>query len=164
MNCFKLQQTFGENASNKIAEARDESLNGALAGLETFYYAFNNRNIQALKEVWFEDKLSQLNNPLGGIVRGIESIVQLYDTIFKSDASVWVEFGDIVCYHTTNLAVFAGVETGEFKKSGNLLPLRIRTSRFFAFVREKQRWFQLHHHGSIDDASLLQSYQTAVKK
>jgi limonene-1,2-epoxide hydrolase len=164
MNSFILEQNFGKDASNKLAEANDESINGALAALESFYYAFNNKDINALKKVWFESDLSQLNNPLGGIIRGVDNIVKLYETVFKSDASVWVEFGNIVCHHARDIAVFAGEETGEFKSDKSFLPRRIRTSRFFTFTYEKHRWFQIHHHGSIDNAILLQQYQDAVKK
>jgi hypothetical protein len=116
-----------------------------------------------LKEVWYKNDLSQLNNPLGGVIRGVQSIVDLYHKVFKSDASVTVEFGDIICYEGTKTVVFAGVENGEFKKDENIIPLHIRTTRFFAFIDEQQRWFQLHHHGSIDDAALLKQYQEAVK-
>ncbi len=66
-------------------------------------------------------------------------------------------------YEETKTVVFAGVENGEFKKGENTIPLRIRTTRFFGYIDEKRRWFQLHHHGSIDDAELLRQYQQAVK-
>ena len=62
MNISKLTQTFGIHALNKLNKATDTSLNGALTCLESFCYAFNNKNIQVLKEVWHEDELSQLNN------------------------------------------------------------------------------------------------------
>jgi len=48
-------------------------------------------------------------------------------------------------------------------KTVKIQPLKIRTTRLFAFINEKQRWFQLHHHGSIDDAKLLDQYQQTVK-
>ena len=71
---------------------------------------------------------------------------------------------NVVCYHITNTAVFAGVETGEYKKEGTVIPLRVRATCFFAFINEKQRWLQLHHHVSIDNVTLLQQYQEAIKK
>ncbi len=59
--------------------------------------------------VWYPNDLSQLNNPLGGIIRGVRSIVDLYDKVFKSDASVTVAFGNIICYEETKTVVFAGI-------------------------------------------------------
>lgn len=164
MNISKLNQTFGIHSFNKLSEASDPSLKGALACLESFYYGFNNRDITTLQKVWYENDLSQLNNPLGGIVRGAKLIVELYDKVFKSNASVHVEFSNIICYETIKTIVFAGVENGEFKKNEDTIPLHIRTTRFFSFINEKQRWFQLHHHGSIDDVKLLDQYQQAVKE
>ncbi|SRR6266487_711637 len=163
MNISRLNKSFGIHSLNKLSEATDPSLKGAFACLESSYYAFNNRNIKVLKEVWYQNDLSQLNNPLGGVIHGIQSIVDLYDKVFKSNASVTVEFGDIVYYEETKTVVFAGVENGEFKKDENTIPLHIRTTRFFGYIDERQRWFQLHHHGSIDDAALLKQYQEAVK-
>jgi len=117
MKIFSLNQTFGIYALNKLNTTTDTSFNGALACLESFYHAFNNKDIEVLKKVWHEDDLSQLNNPLGGIIRGVGPIVELYDKVFKSKASVHVEFGSIICYETLRTVVFAGIETGEFKNS-----------------------------------------------
>ncbi len=80
---------------------------GALAGLESFYYGFNNKDLDTLKRVWYQDGLIQLNNPVGGIVRGVDSIMKLYDKIFTSQASVWVRLTDIVYYATAGMVVFA---------------------------------------------------------
>ncbi len=96
MNISMLNKIFGIHSLNKLGETTDPSLKGALAYLESFYYAFNNRNIKVLEEVWCRNDLSQLNNPLGGIIRGVQSIVDFYDKVFKSSASVTVAFGDII--------------------------------------------------------------------
>ncbi|SFJ97636.1 hypothetical protein [Amycolatopsis sacchari] len=44
------------------------------------------------------DPLAQLNNSLGGILRGGEAITALYDRVFHGPALVTVTFGDIVKY------------------------------------------------------------------
>ena len=36
--------------------------------------------------------------------------------------------------------------------------------KLFCFVEEENRWFQIHHHGSIDDPELLHKYKNAVSK
>jgi hypothetical protein len=162
MDMGKLNQEFGVDAKNNISNLNQRSMDGAVAGLESFYYGFNNKDLDALKKVWYNDGHIQLNNPVGGIVRGIDAIMKLYDKIFNSQTSVWVRLTDIVYYATGNMVVFAGTEVGEFVTNGETIALKIRTSRVFGYLDHEKSWFQLHHHGSIDNPDLLSSYQAAV--
>ena len=58
--------------------------------------------------------------------------------------------------------VFAGSETGGYTVDGSsVVPLSIRTSRYFRY--DSGRWVQLHHYGSVDDASAPVAYQSAVR-
>ena len=164
MKMSKLNQEFGVDAKNNIEYVNRKSINGALADLETFYYSFNNKDIDTFKKVWYNNDLIQLNNPLGGIVRGIHPIVEVYDKIFNGQAKVWVKFTDILYYATEEMVVFAGTEIGEFSTHNETIPLKIRTSRIFGYLDNEKSWFQLHHHGSIDNSELLNKYQNAVKK
>lgn len=153
--------TYGRDAHDRLDETLDRGPDGALAALETFYNAFNRRSASLLRAIWLDDPLVQLNNPLGGILRGIEPITALYERVFTGPARVWVEFGDIVRFPSTDTVTFAGREQGEFAVVDRFIPLAIRTSRTFAY-RDGTGWRQVHHHGSIDDADLLRDYQHAV--
>jgi hypothetical protein len=154
---------YGPAARNRLAEAGTPAPDGAQAALETFYYAFNRRDLEVLKQVWLPSPLVQLDNPLGGILRGSGEVVRLYGRIFDSPASVRVSFGDIVEFQAAGMVVFAGRETGQFTgPAGRTLPLRIRTTRVFAYDTATRRWGQVHHHGSIDDPDALRQYQDAV--
>jgi hypothetical protein len=164
MKIGKLNREFGLDATNNLAYVHQSSIGGAIAGLESFYYSFNNKDLDALQKVWYHHEFIQLNNPIGGIVRGSAPILQLYEQIFHGPASVWVRFTDIVFYATEDMVVFAGTEVGEFTTNGETIPLQFRTSRIFCYVDNEKRWFQLHHHGSIDNADLLSRYQAAIKK
>jgi hypothetical protein len=164
MELKSIEQIFGQDSKNLIDKATDKDFNGALACLETFYYAFNNRDLDTFKKIWLNHELVQLNNPLGGIIRGIGPITELYDRIFNGWAKVWVELTDIVCFQSKEMITFAGREIGEFSVNGQTIDLQIRTTRFFAYSDDKGQWFQLHHHGSIDNVELLDRYQRAVKK
>jgi ketosteroid isomerase-like protein len=158
-----IDAEYGPRARNRLAEAASPDLDGARAALESFYHAFNHRDLEAFRRVWVGDPLVQLNNPLGGILRGSDDIGRLYQRIFQSRARVEVSFGDIVAYQTAGMVVFAGRETGRFTDpGGRSLPLRIRTTRVFAYDRAAGRWGQVHHHGSIDDPDALRDYQDAV--
>ena len=157
-----LTLTFGPASRNLLDEATDPGREGALAALESFYYALNNRDADTLARVWSDNDLVQLNNPVGGILRGRTAIVELYQRVFDSPAKLEITFGDIVEYLGPNHAVFAGRETGTFTApDGTRVPLSIRTTRYFGHL--DGRWGQLHHHGSIDDPDALRAYQAAIR-
>jgi SnoaL-like domain len=153
---------FGEQARNRLAEAGDAGRTGALAALETFYYALNHADLEALAAVWSPHELAQLNNPLGGIVRGGAAVTELYRRVFASDLRLRVTFTDAATYWWPSGVVFAGREVGAYQGPDGEAPLRIRTSRIFGYDAGLSRWVQLHHHGSIDDPDALRAYQDAV--
>jgi SnoaL-like protein len=159
----KLDREFGPNANNELEHVNDPAISGAIAALESFYYSFNNKDMAMVQALWLNNDLIQLNNPIGGIVRGVTPLLQVYDRIFNGQANVWVRFTDIVCYDANDMVLFAGTEIGEFSTNNKIVPLQIRTSRIFAYIEDKKAWFQIHHHGSIDDPALLARYQAAVK-
>jgi hypothetical protein len=154
---------YGRDAKNRIDQTREPGLAGARALIESFYYAFNQRDLASFKQVWANHELIQLNNPLGGILRGDAAIVALYQRIFSGSATVWVALSDIVEFQTHDMVVFAGRETGEFVRNGETLELKIRTTRIVQWMDNEIGWRQVHHHGSIDDPLLLGSYQVAVR-
>jgi hypothetical protein len=156
------QSVYGRDSANKINGIHEPGIEGAKMLMESFYFAFNNRNMDVFNKVWANHQLIQLNNPLGGILRGYVSIAALYEQVFNGTASVWVELSDIVEFQTENMIVFAGRESGEFTKNNRTLPLSIRTSRVIQWFGSDTGWKQVHHHGSIDDPHLLDVYQQAV--
>jgi ketosteroid isomerase-like protein len=105
-----------------------------------------------------------INNPLGGIIYGIDQIVELYNNIFNSESDVWVEFHDIIVFEGEDMITFAGRESGEFRKDNKTLALEIRTTRVLQYSNSDDQWYLIHHHGSIDDAELLTTYQKAINK
>ncbi|AIJ24201.1 hypothetical protein [Amycolatopsis methanolica] len=105
----RLPATFGPDSRNRLEAATTPGIEGALAALETFYFAFNQRDPDVFARVWTQEALAQLNNPLGGILRGGEAISALHDKLFHGPARVTV----IV--------------------DGREVPLRTRTSRYFRY-------------------------------
>lgn len=153
---------YGRSAMNKMDQTKDPSVIGARMLVESFYYAFNHRDLAVFRAVWAAHDLIQLNNPLGGILRGDELITALYERVFSGPASVWVELSDVVEFQTENMVVFAGREAGEFTVNGHTLMLSIRTSRVVQWLGGEIGWKQVHHHGSIDNPKILAEYQQAV--
>lgn len=148
---------FGPNARPRADESRTPGRDGALAALETFYYALNTKDLETLVAGWADDPLVQLNNPVGGILRGRDAVRELYARVFAGSLDVQVTFDDAATYWLGDSVVFAGRETGTYLGDR---PLRIRTTRIFRYA---EAWLQVHHHGSIDDADALGAYQQAVR-
>jgi len=61
---------YGRASVNRLAEATASGIDGARALVESFYYAFNHRDMGVFRALWADDALVQLNNPLGGMLRG----------------------------------------------------------------------------------------------
>lgn len=160
MDIHASTSTYGPDARNRLAESAAPGLPGARSALETFYYAFNNADLDALVAVWLDDPLVQLNNPLGGILRGRDAVAELYRRVFDGAGTAQVSFSEIVEYVGEDAAIFAGRERGLFRSGEREVPLEIRTSRIF--TQTPAGWLMIHHHGSIDDAAALATYQQAV--
>jgi ketosteroid isomerase-like protein len=155
---------FGPDARNRLDHTHHPGHDGALAALETFYYALNNADLDVLSAVWSDDAYAQLNNPVGGILRSGSAIVELYQRIFASGIDLQVTFTDAASYLSGTTAVFAGREVGSYRgPDRDRHALDIRTTRVIGWHRKHVRWAQLHHHGSIDDATVLADYQAAVR-
>jgi SnoaL-like domain len=159
---FLPHDRYGIDARDCLEMAMEDGISGARAALETFYYAFNTRSLEVLRRVWLDDPLVQLNNPVGGIVRGIDEIASVYGRIFTSPARVQVGLTDVNETLVGGVAIFAGRERGVLRSPSAALDLSIRTSRLFAYV-VGTGWRQVHHHGSIDDPGLLAAYQAALQ-
>ena len=152
---------FGPGAQSRVAEAQLPGRDGALAALETFYYALNSKDLETLVGGWADDELVQLNNPIGGILRSREAVRELYGRVFAGTLNVQVTFGDAATYWLGDSVVFAGREVGTYQHPDlGQQPVQIRTTRIFRYAGT---WQQLHHHGSIDDADVLAAYQQAVR-
>jgi ketosteroid isomerase-like protein len=147
---------------NRLEETARPDVDGAHAALETFYHAFNTRSLNLFRRIWVDDPLIQLNNPVGGIMRGAGEIAALYARIFAGTVSVRVELWDIVRYALPGVVMFAGRERGSYERGGQAEPLDIRTTRIFRYI-DGRGWRQLHHHGSIDDPARLERYQRAMR-
>jgi len=131
------------------------------AALVGFYKAFNSRDIHLMARNWHDGPEASLCNPVGGGVRrGWEQIAQLYEGLFNGRARVYVEYYDYSVHEHGRLFFAVGRERGTFAVGDTKIDLDIRTSR--TFLGTDGGWRQLHHHGSIENADLLERYQRAV--
>lgn len=132
------------------------------AALAQFYRALNTRDLGLLQENWEDSREAAMDNPLGGICRGWTEIRAVYERLFRSTAAFRFEFWDYTLHQTADVFWVVGRERGTFAPPGTPpLDLSIRTTRLFR-CDPLGRWRQAHHHGSIDQPSLLAAYQRAV--
>lgn len=148
---------------NTTAITGNENMSGEnspYSALLQFYKAFNHTDMTLMEHNWWHDDQVSMSNPLGGVKRGWNEIREVYQRIFNGPAQVYVEFYDYSIYQIDNMFCAVGKERGYFKLGDVDIELAIRTSR--SYIRQGTEWRQLHHHGSIDQAELLDAYQQAV--
>jgi hypothetical protein len=129
--------------------------------LEHFYTAFNSKDYTLMESNWLNSEEVTMDNPLGGIKRGWEEIKSIYQKIFSGKAEVYVEYYDYSIFTFKDGFCAVGRERGFVEVEGVKLELAIRTSRVYKAIGESYK--QVHHHGSIEDATLLQNYQDLLK-
>ena len=154
---------------NALAETAVPGIAGARAALETFYYAFNTRSLDLVKQIWADDPLVQLDTPVAGIVRGSAGIAALYERGFSGSAlRMQSVFEDIVAYMTPELVVFTGRERGSYTHESEheaiSEPSAIRTTCIcvFRFIAAQGGWRQVYHHVSLADPDQLARFQRAA--
>ncbi len=149
--------TIEEAITGKESHSQDDKLNALIA----FYTAFNGRDFNLMQENWYNHEEIAMDNPLGGIKRGWEEIKSIYQRIFSGQAEVYVEFYDYSIIDIDGGFCAVGRERGYVKVGDKKLDLAIRTSRVYKLVEGEYK--QVHHHGSIENPTLLDTYQTLVK-
>lgn len=80
------EKAYGRDARNQIENSYAPGVKSARALVESFYYAFNQPDLEVFSQVWTDHELIQLNNPLGGILRGYAPNSELYQRIFTGSA------------------------------------------------------------------------------
>jgi ketosteroid isomerase-like protein len=147
---LKLDPITGEEDLRDLTHPRHS--------LSQFYRAFNTRDISLMQENWSSADDISMDNPLGGTIRGWPEIRRVYERIFSSSSRVQLEFHDYSLHVTGDLFYAVGRERGSYESPTICFDLAIRTTRIFRF--DGQHWRQVHHHGSIDEPSLLDRYQS----
>ena len=142
-------------------EERRGTLTETAEALSQFYRAFNTRDLALMEQNWDDSEEAVMANPLGGIKRGWPEIREVYRRIFEGRATVSVEFHDYTLTVADDVFWTVGRERGVSETDGRSLQLAIRTSRVFR--RVNGRWRQVHHHGSIEDPALLETYQKSAR-
>lgn len=140
-----------------------QDVSSPLQALVNFYAAFNNADLDSMRQNWAQENSVVMANPLGDIKTGWQDIEKVYRRIFANPGQVYVEYYDFRIHHNGDQFFAVGRERGYLKlHQGKYLDLAIRTSRIYQKIDGV--WRQYHHHGSIDNPDLLQQYQSNVNK
>jgi hypothetical protein len=121
-------------------EARSVS-GDALAALIDFYRAFNARDVDGLAANWEQGDAPSMDNPMGGIRRGWQSISEGYLKLFGGPAIVEVTFHDFTSQGGDDWHLFVGREKGTCTTSDMKMDVRFRTTRWFRRRQGKWRHF-----------------------
>jgi len=143
------------NGKNNVS-----GLSGALKALTAFYAGFNQRDVDASMKNWAHRGDVVMCNPIGGIRKGWNDILQAYQRIMQGEVRVYVEFYDYQIMECDNIFYVVGRERGHAQCTDQRIELAIRTSR--VFQKFDDGWHQVHHHGSMDDPALLNQYQSLI--
>jgi len=130
------------------------------AALVQFYRAFNTRDLALMAENWDRDGDIVMDNPVGGIANGWDDIKRVYERLFNGHARIEVAFHDYKLKNFGALFLAIGRERGKLVRGETNFDLAFRTTRLFRF--NGGRWRQIHHHGSIDEPTLLARFQLAL--
>ena len=136
---------------NLLAESAAPGIEGARAALETFYYAFNTRSLDLLRQIWADDPLVQLDTPLAGSVRGSASIAAAYGRMVSGSVRVQTILDDIVAYVVPELVVFTQREratsthANDSNHEATSEGFEGRTLCVFRFLAQQGGWRLVYH-------------------
>jgi hypothetical protein len=130
--------------------------------LHEYYSALYSSDIVKMKDVWSKEKTTAFTNPLGGIIRSYEDVIQAHDELFSLPVKLDVEYYDIEITKLKNGFSSVGRERGTMTIEGECIDVAFRTSRLF--IKEEGVYRQLHHHGSFEDINTQERIMRILAK
>ncbi|HEY7889512.1 MAG TPA: nuclear transport factor 2 family protein [Steroidobacteraceae bacterium] len=133
-----------------------------LYALVQFYRALHSRDLVLIEQNWDASPEAAMDNPLGGIKRGWSEIRATYERLFASPWEYSFPFWDYTLHAAGAVFWVVGRERGRLTRGEQVIEVPIRTTRLFR--RADGRWRQIHHHGSVEEPSVLARYLEAVSQ
>jgi len=132
-----------------ITGKETKELSKEYQALHNYYNALNSSDIYKMKKSWSQEKTVAFTNPLGGIIRTYDAIIQAHEELFSLPIKIDVVYYDIEVTILKKGFSSVGREKGTMKIGDEIVEVAFRTSRLF--IEEKGIFKQLHHHGSFED-------------
>lgn len=139
---------------NLLADTSLPGMEGARVAFETFYYAFNTRSFDLLRQIWDDVALAQVYSPPAGLVRGGEGIAAAYSQKRSSPVQIRTVLDDIIVYFTPGLAAFTEREQGTYTNEGEhdaATKLSGRSICIFRFIADRG-WRLIYHQVTLGDS------------
>lgn len=147
-----IEPIVGHELSSDLTKAR--------AALNQFYYAFNNRDMDAMSDNWDHTEQALMHDCIGGSWHGWIEIRAHYQRIFAQAMRTQLVLYDYVLHELADLFYVVGRERAILQRKSLCINITIRTTRMFN--EREGRWKQVHYHGSIEVPSQLDVYQHAI--
>ena len=117
-----------------------------LSANENFYKAFNNRDIEAMKEVWGHNLNTTCVHPGWPPLKGFEATLNSWAGIFENSGNMEIKISDVQVIASENLAWVSCIE-----KLYTIAERGVSASKVFAtnlFYLEGDSWKMIMHHAS----------------
>lgn len=117
-----------------------------LAANQTFYRAFEKKDLEAMSGVWSQGAVSVCVHPGRDALKGWEQIRLSWEQIFRNTSYLEIETEIVQIEVSGDLAYVVLVETVLQVVGRRRLQAKSMSTNIFE--RMGQRWFLIHHHGS----------------
>lgn len=120
--------------------------NKAKSANESFYEAFNKRDLEAMERVWGEDKSVTCVHPGWPPLKGFEPILNSWASIFDNSGNMEIQISDVQVLASSDLAWVSCTE-----KLYTIAESGVLASKVFAtnlFHLEGNDWKMIMHHAS----------------
>ena len=117
-----------------------------IAANETFYRAFEKKDIEAMSAVWSQGTGSLCIHPGRNVLRGWKEIRSSWELIFRNTQYLEIEIDNLTIEIRDNTAYVVVVEKLLQVSGGRRVQAQSVATNIFE--RMASKWYLVHHHGS----------------
>jgi ketosteroid isomerase-like protein len=117
-----------------------------LAANQTFYRAFEKKDIEAMSRIWSKGSGSLCIHPGRGILKGWDQICVSWEQIFRNTSYFEIETDILTTEISGNVAYVVLAENLLQIVRGRRVEAQLVATNIFECMA--QEWYLVHHHGS----------------
>lgn len=123
-----------------------EERQAVLTANETFYRAFEKKNIEAMSALWSKGIGTSCIHPGRSALRGFENIRKSWETIFKNTVYLEIDTEIITAEVSGDIGYVILIENLLQVSEGRKIKAQSMATN--VFERMAENWYLIHHHGS----------------
>jgi len=123
-----------------------ENQEGVVAANESFYKAFNARDLDAMKKVWGSNEKVTCVHPGWAPLNGFEPIIESWQGIFKNSGNMDIQITDVSVTTSEDLAWVSCVEKLYTIATHGVLASKVFSTNLFQL--NEGSWKMIMHHAS----------------